>query len=172
MSLNKFRAASRNTSSTAAVLNQTNNILLGSMPEGTFVTMFYAIYDSVSHELIYTQAGHPSGMLVHQEGESVMPLTTDGRPLGIFNQHMVNLEEKRLQLTGDDKVLLYTDAIMEAGGIHGELLDVNHLGAYLQNHIHTEIDTLIESVYNYGLEFSNVSDYSDDATLIGFEVLD
>ena len=172
MSLNTFRTAARNNPSTAAVLNQTNDMLLGAMPEGTFVTMFYAIYDSVNHELIYTQAGHPSGMLVRQDKGSVLPLATQGRPLGIFNQNMVNLEEKRQQLSGGDKVLLYTDAIMEAGGIDGDLLDEEHLGAYLHNHSDTVIDKLIENVFNYGLEFSHMSEYSDDVTLVGFEVLE
>lgn len=171
MSLTTFRSASRNNLSTAAVLNHTNEMLLDAMPEGTFVTMFYAIYDPVNHELIYTQAGHPAGMLIRQQEEAIFPLATHGRPIGLFNQHMVNLEEKRLQLSAGDKVLLYTDAITEAGGIDGALLDVEHLGTYLENHIHTPIDQLIESLYTYGLEFSHVNDYSDDVTLIGLEVL-
>ncbi|HKJ68245.1 MAG TPA: SpoIIE family protein phosphatase [bacterium] len=171
MSSNTFKTISRNNPSTESVLQQTNHLLTGAMPAGTFVTMFYVIYNARQKELIYTQAGHPPGFLISGQSGEVITLSTRGTPLGILEESMVTFEEKSIRLASGDKVLLYTDAINEAGGIDGDFLDPEHLRAFLINHTQSGIEELIDRVYSYGLEFSGMRDYSDDATLIGFEVL-
>ena len=56
MSAITFKNASPGEFSPKKVLSQTNEILFGQMPGGTFVSMFYLIYDSQKNELTFSQA--------------------------------------------------------------------------------------------------------------------
>ena len=153
------------------VLSQTNEILFGQMPGGTFVSMFYLIYDSQKKELTFSQAGHPPGFLLRAHTKEVKKLTTEGMLIGIFPNDHVNFGEEKIQLQPGDKILLYTDAIIEAFSKKGEMFDLKDLESILNEHIDLPIDQLLEEVYQHGLEFSGKSNYDDDATLVGFEVL-
>jgi serine phosphatase RsbU (regulator of sigma subunit) len=134
--------------------------------------MFYLIYDSQKRELTFSQAGHPPGFLLRAQTNEVKKLTTEGMLIGIFPNDHVNFGEEKMQLIPGDKILLYTDAIIEAFSKKGEMFDLKDLHIMLQEHIDLPIEQLLEEVYQHGLEFSGKSSYDDDATLVGFEVLE
>ena len=171
MSAITFKNASPGVLSPKKVLSQTNEILFGQMPGGTFVSMFYLVYDSQKNELTFSQAGHPPGFLLRTQTKEVKKLTTEGMLIGIFPNEHVNFGEEKIQLIAGDKILLYTDAIIEAFSKKGEMFDLKDLESILNEHIDMPIDQLLEEVYQHGLEFSGKSNYDDDATLVGFEVL-
>ena len=171
MSSITFKNVSPGEFSSKKVLSQTNDILFGQMPGGTFVSMFYLIYDSQQKELSFSQAGHPPGFLLRTRTKEVKKLTTEGMLIGIFPNDHVNFGEEKIQLQAGDKILLYTDAIIEAFSKKGEMFDLNDLESILHEHIGLPIDHLLDEVYQHGLEFSGKSNYDDDATLVGFEVL-
>ena len=154
------------------VLSQTNEILFNQMPGGTFVSMFYIIFDANENELTFSQAGHPPAFLIRSNKKEVLKLTTNGTLIGIFPNKHASFEEKKIQLFPGDKILLYTDAIIEAFSKKGEMFDLSDLEQTLKEHIDLPIDQLLEEVYQHGLEFSGKESYDDDATLVGFEVLD
>lgn len=172
MSSITFKNSSRGILSTRDVLRQTNDILFGHMPTGTFVSMFYLIYDTQKRELTYSQAGHPPGFLLRSPKNEVKKLTTDGALIGIFPTDFSNFGENKIQLEPGDKIFIYTDAIIEAPNKKGEMLDLNHLQVMLQEYIDLPIDQLLEKIYQHGLEFCGEASYDDDATLVGFEVLE
>jgi len=170
MSAITFKNASPGVFSPKKVLSQTNEILFGQMPGGTFVSMFYLIYDSQKKELTFSQAGHPPGFLLRAQTKEVKKLTTEGMLIGIFPNDHVNFGEEKINLVPGDKIFLYTDAIIEAFSKKGEMFDLKDLESILNEHIDMPIDQLLEEVYQHGLEFSGKSNYDDDATLVGFEV--
>lgn len=171
MSSITFKNVSPGEFSPKKVLSQTNEILFGQMPGGTFVSMFYLVYDSQKKELTFSQAGHPPGFLLRPQTNEIKKLTTEGMLIGIFPNDHVNFGEKKIELLPGDKILLYTDAIIEAFSKKGEMFDLNDLEAMLHDHFDLPIDQLLDEVYQHGLEFSGKSSYDDDATLVGFEVL-
>ena len=119
-----------------------------------------------------TTTGHPPGFLLRHKKNEVKKLTADGSLIGIFPASYSNFGEKKIQLEPGDKIFLYTDAIIEAFNKKGEMLDLKYLQVMLQEHIHLPIDQLLEEAYQHGLEFSGEPSYDDDATLVGFEVLE
>ena len=171
MSSITFKNLSPGTLSTKDVLRQTNEILFGQMPGGTFVSMFYLIYDTQKKELTFSQAGHPPGFLLRHRTNEVKKLIADGTLIGIFPSSYSNFGEEKIQLEPGDKIFLYTDAIIEAFSKKGEMFDLKDLEIVLKEHIDLPIDKLLEEVYQHGLEFSGKSSYDDDATLVGFEVI-
>ena len=171
MSSNTFKDVSQGEYSTEKVIDNTNARLFGNMPVGTFVSMFYAIYDITKRELGYTQAGHPPGLLIRPRNKEVIQLVTEGMLVGIFPQEDVRFGEKKVEFYCGDKLLLFTDAITEAFENNGNILDMEDLKSFVKTNIYLPIDELLEEVYTFGLQFSGQEVYHDDATLIGFEVL-
>jgi GAF domain-containing protein len=103
--------------SPAAVLEQTNRMLLGRLPRDTFVTAFVGV---LSHEsLRYCNAGHLPPLRV-RDGRAE-PLDLHGLPLGVDDVR--SYSESDLSLAGGDLVFAYTDGLVEArrdGEVYGQ----------------------------------------------------
>ncbi len=171
MSSISFKRAAEKQLSTKAVFTKTNELLFGEMPGGAFVSMFYIIYDNKNREITYSQAGHPPAFLLRPKTKEVIRLTNKGTLIGIFKNDYAVYEESKMKMKVGDKVILYTDAIIEAFSEQGEMMEMSRLKDFLAQNINLPIDQLLEAVYNFGIEFSQKKAYNDDATLVGFEIL-
>jgi len=171
MSSNAFKDNCPGDDSTRSVIEKTNRLLTGKMPAGTFVTMFYAIYEKETKTLVYTQAGHPPGFVLRPASGEVITLESEGILMGIVPEKQAVFGEKRIALKKGDKVILYTDAIMEAGIKAECMLDPENLIRFLKDEMNSPVDTLLEHVYQYGLTAAGVTNYDDDVTMVGFEIM-
>jgi GAF domain-containing protein len=103
--------------SPAAVLEQTNRMLLGRLPRDTFVTAFLGVLSQES--LRYCNAGHLSPLRVC--GGRAEPLDLHGLPLGVDD--VASYSESELELTPGDLVFAYSDGLVEArrgGDVYGQ----------------------------------------------------
>ncbi len=156
--------------STKLILELVNESLQNKLQEGKFATMVYGVYDASTQTLAYTSAGHPDGLVIRPPDHEVVPLQTEGMLIGLFPNEIANYEEKTFHLQPGDKVLFYTDAIIEVMDENRQLLGVKRLSDFLVEHSKLPVDILLEKVYEYGLEYSGRSSYDDDFTMIGLEV--
>ena len=170
MSAMGFKNVAPGHHSTERVLHAVNETLYGKLHSSNFVAMFYAILDIEAQTLIYTQAGNPPALLVRQRTGDVVPLETAGAVIGLFPN--VRLEEKKVPLERGDKVLFYTDAIVESANPDGEMLGVEGLRSFLAQRSDLPIETLLEQVYALGQEHSGQDDYEDDFTIVGLQLAD
>ena len=118
-----FKNAVEQGTSSEMVVEATNKALKNKMPRGAFITMFYAIYNSKTRILTYTQAGHPQGLILRPATREVIPLTTNGSLVGVFSDSKVSFGEKEIVLREDDRFILYTDAIIETRNSLNEMLE-------------------------------------------------
>ncbi|MGK5094147.1 PP2C family protein-serine/threonine phosphatase [Deltaproteobacteria bacterium TL4] len=153
-----------------AVIRMTNGMLEGKLPAGMFATMFYGIYDSSNQTLTYTSAAHPPGMVIRPQTQEIFPLKTKGMVVGLLSRKIVNYEEKTFQLLAGDKVLLYTDGILEVLGKQDQRMGIEGLEQFLKTYCDLALTALIDQFYEYALAYSN-NGFSDDITLVGLEVL-
>jgi GAF domain-containing protein len=101
-------ARSWDTRSPAAVLEQTNAMLMGRLPPDSFVTAFYGV---LSPGLLHwAGAGHLPPF--HVSGASVYPLEPHGLPLGV--ERSPHYGESELELAAGDLVFAFTDGLVEA----------------------------------------------------------
>ena len=94
--------------SSAAVLEQTNAMLLERLPADTFVTAFLAILSS--DRLRYCNAGHLPPL--HVSGARARELRGHGVPLGVESSPGYRERERRLE--PGDLLFAYTDGLIEA----------------------------------------------------------
>lgn len=93
---------------------------------GHFVTAFYGIYDATSRKLTYSCAGHNPPRLLRCGTAAVQPLNDATMPpLGFM--HNINFFDQTLVLESGDRVVLYTDGIVEAQCPAGELFGTGRL---------------------------------------------
>lgn len=181
MASHVFKEAAKNSSNPEDVLRKTNLELYKKIPPGKFITMFYGVIDEVSKTFSYCQAGHPCAYLIRGDDQTVQELTTNCSLLGVFDDSMATFEQKTLSLAPRDKVVLYTDALLEAKAQDKTFLGSEHLNALLVASALYPIDQLLEQLYQSGLLFIESGEgnadnpisasYQDDMTLLGFEVI-
>jgi len=114
--------------SPADILKRLNERLysLWKSDDAWFVTMFYAIYDEESRELVFSSGGHQAALLVPaEEGRPIEHLKTEGLPVGIFDE--TEWEEKRVSLNKGDRLVVFTDGVNEARNPEGEIFTTNRL---------------------------------------------
>ena len=166
-----YKSSVQKNTSAEQVVTTTNKKLIDKMPKGAFITMFYAIYNSNTRILTYTQAGHPQGYIIRPKTKEAFPLTTKGSLVGVFGKEKITYGEKEISLQVGDKLILYTDAIIETRNRLNEMLEMKDFVEFLVSNCTLNISDLFDKVYQFGIDFSGKPTYDDDFTIVGFEVL-
>ncbi len=109
--------------SPGAVLERANDLLHPDIPPKMFVTCLYAILDPNSGRLVYANAGHDLPFQRH--GERVSELRATGMPLGLMPG--MRYEEKETTLGPGDRILFYSDGLVEAHNPEREMFGFPHL---------------------------------------------
>jgi sigma-B regulation protein RsbU (phosphoserine phosphatase) len=78
---------------------------------GLFITVAYALIDTVTHEIRISSAGHPSCLVLREDGSSVSVETT-GPALGLTPD--ATFGETRLFSGEGDRLLFHTDGLTQA----------------------------------------------------------
>lgn len=107
-----FRAFTYELSSTAESMTHTNTVICAQQAEtGKFVTVAGFVIDPESGHLDYTSAGHPPCAIRRANGQ-VEFISISNPPIG--TQDKWGYKSTEDQLEPGDKLLLYTDGILEA----------------------------------------------------------
>ena len=97
----------------AAILSRINTSLLAERPgPGVFITAVYCLIDIDRQLLTIASAGHVPVICVHSDGK-VDTIEHTGPALGL--EAAARFEEVQLQLSKNDRVLIYTDGLLELG---------------------------------------------------------
>ena len=117
-----------NTAQPAQLLTGMNAALCGNT-QGQFVTAAYVYMDAEARELRYAAAGHPA-MLLLRNG-TVTEISENGLLLGAAEN--ATYSDKTMALEPGDRLLLYTDGLVEARNAEGELFGDERLNAAFHN---------------------------------------
>ena len=127
-----LRAAGR--LSPAATLSIVGRDMAGDLPNGKFITAFYAILNHATGELRYARAGHPPALLANAASGQVEELNASGPGLGIGTQeaYRERLGEGSARIASGEMLLLYSDGIVGARNSRGEPFGAPRLMQVLQ----------------------------------------
>ena len=106
-----FRSLAREHSQPSDFLESANDVVVGEIAPGKFITMVYIVIDPRSGAVAAAGAGHPAPRIVRADGD-VTALEARGLVLGI--EIGQGYEDVHGQLARGDAVVLYTDGVLEA----------------------------------------------------------
>lgn len=156
--------------STSQICTQLNKRMTGILQEsGFYFTLFLGIVDFVNMELTYTNCGH-TDIYVITYNDTLYPLSTDSVFIGA-DEHM-NYPECIFELNTKDRIVLYTDGIIEirskSGKFYGNERFTNILVASREFSPQDQIDIIIKDLQNFIQSEQGI--IRDDLTLCIIEI--
>lgn len=167
-----FRAQIENIEEPDRVLTGMNLILTGQL-DSNFVTASCTFMDMEKGILRYAAAAHPP-LLIQQPGaELCTSLEKNGLMLGQFPEATYHCVQRKL--AGGDRLLLYTDGIIEACNSDGEEFGMESLQLYLnRNHavpVEKFADGLLKTIGSW-TDLQPSQSLDDDLTMVVIDILD
>ena len=124
------------------VMTKTNQIVHKFTPLEVFVTAFFGRLDARTGEMWFCCAGHPSPLVVRRAG-GVDRLGVANRLVGAFPG--LFFEEDRIRMSPGDRLLLYTDGLVEARQ-NGKMYGSDRLEAFLAAADWDSVQGLVDGV--------------------------
>jgi sigma-B regulation protein RsbU (phosphoserine phosphatase) len=141
------------------ILRQTGTVL--------FVTAFYCTLDSSTGQLHFARAGHPRPLRIQGNNNQIELLTDQsekgGPALGLLPG--VHYKTTTISLSPRDRILLFTDGIIEAEGSDNREFDLDGLTSSLHRNL-DHADGLLELIENDVRSFAGNNDIKDDICLV------
>jgi len=139
-----------------------NRILCDLTPVGKFISFFYAVLDNFENRLTYCNAGHNPPLLVRSDGQSV-ELKSTGAVLGQFPYWVY--EQSELQMKSGDRLLLFTDGLVEACNPSDEPFGEHNVIRIARENAASRAADLMALLINAASQHTD-GHFQDDASLI------
>jgi len=154
------RAFALTDSTPRSVVSQLNQALCRNANLRRFVTFFYAVYDSTTRCLTYSNAGHNPPAIVRADG-SVVRMAAGGMVVGMFD--LATYEQGEVRLDCGDRLLLFTDGITEAESSEGLEFGDDRLVETVVRHRSSNADGMVRGLFDEVTRFAG-RHLRDDAT--------
>ena len=154
--------------SAAECLKESNLLLANSSINYMFVTVFYAIFNTKTGLVTYSNAGHNLPHILRADG-TVERLPIDGQfMVGVFPEE--EYTDKTLQLEHGDTLVLFTDGVTEAMDSDGMMFGSERLDNILRREgVRREgvkSQEIVEAVKAGIADFVGDAEQSDDITML------
>ena len=150
-------------------LRQVNEMLIPESDTAMFVTIFYAVLDTRTGELTFSNGGHNPPYLVTASGD-VTPFEYVGGPI-IGKIPGLSFDSKTITLMPGDFIFMYSDGVTEAMDPSRNLFDDPRLIASLKRGKDLQLTDLLQSVQSELKEFAATEPQSDDITMLSMRYL-
>jgi len=142
-------------------LNDTIKDRLG----GNFLTAFYCVIDLDLEKITCANAGHTEGVYYRSAEDSFLPINTKGPLLGVWGDPL--FEEVTYDLLSGDKILLYTDGLIELMGDDNMLIvEESELKTMVRDNYKDNAKNISTKIVNDIKSRAQISEFQDDVTLL------
>lgn len=151
----------------AAMLKAVNRQVHASSLTDRYATLFYGVFKGATRTLRYVNAGHNPPIVIRRNG-SVHWLESGGAPVGMFPDS--HYEEGAVELYPGDRVLAYTDGVIEAVNPADVDWGVEGLRRAATENDARSAQDIVQAIFTSMDEFSR-GHQADDATVVVLKVL-
>lgn len=144
-----------------------NRILYEDVPRGMFVTTLYGVLDVASHRARFSSCGHPPAILWHARLKSPEVLHFSGLALGLDegSRFEASLQEQELSLEPGDRLILYTDGLVEAMDSREQHFE-EHFRKLIPSIADRSSEEFTRAVIDDLKQFQGSREQQDDLTLV------
>ena len=151
------------------VLENVNRLLMELGEPGMFVTVFYAVVDCRSRTMTYTRAGHDRPVIL-RKGE-LLQLGGQGMALGVMNSEPFILPEEEISLQEGDRLLMFSDGLVDALGKDGARYTLSRLHNFWQKLPLIPVKDVCSLTFEVLAGYQEGAEQSDDMTLLAIGVV-
>jgi serine phosphatase RsbU (regulator of sigma subunit) len=166
-----FASQTEHLADPAKVLTEINRILQGKI-ENSFVTAGYFFIHNGNRKISYSIAGHPPALLWRRTTKELIKLSANGTILGPFPDAVY--ENAEFDITKGDRLVLYTDGIIEAKNSAGSFFGDELFETFIVEHSFDSAEQTSELFLKHLSRWSGKSvttSYDDDLTLLVIDVI-
>ncbi|HQN17982.1 MAG TPA: SpoIIE family protein phosphatase [Syntrophobacteraceae bacterium] len=131
-----------------------------------FFTIVYMVLDTHRELLRYCSAAHPPPVLL-RTGGGLELLDKAGTIIGLGG--VVPFEEEEIRLAAGDKLILYTDGVLECQNEQGDFYGESRFHSLLQELRDHSVDQILDGVLDSLTAFAGGLSFQDDVSLLGVE---
>jgi phosphoserine phosphatase RsbU/P len=147
----------------ARLFNHLNRFLCDHAEVGRYATMFFGILDERGG-LEYINAGHPSPILIRQNGSAEEAFTEGSFPVGLVPE--AEYCAAAVKLEPGDTLVLFSDGVTEAMDPNEDFFGIPRLVQLLTGHNDTPLDEMQKMLLEAVENFSRGASQADDLTLL------
>lgn len=133
---------------------------------GEFITLFYGIIDVGKKQMTYCNCGHEPPILIRDSRTT--DLDTGGLVLGV--DPGAEYETDTIELRDGDRMLLYTDGMIDAVNFDGEIWGREKLVDTVKSCDCSSAEQMIRDILRYRRRFVGLAPQTDDTSLIALKV--
>lgn len=146
------------------------NLHLFDKMEGNLLTAGYCFISRIEKKVHYARAGHePLLHITRKNGESVLhEYMPQGRVIGVHSS--MELELVEFEIDAGDRIIAYTDGLVEAFNDNREMFGLERLKSLLLKSVNLSIDEAIEFIFGELQVWRSSGRFDDDFTLIMIDI--
>jgi len=161
-----FRMLSEEELGVGETMMRANRRIKKDIKSGMFVALLYAVLDAEKNTVGMCSAGQTQPLLMSAKTAEPTLVETVGDtfPLGILDE--ANYEETQFQMAPGDKVVFYTDGIVEAMNKQQEIYGFERLEAVIKSSPAETAEALMNDIIRNVSDFTGAAPQHDDLTII------
>ena len=160
-----LKSQAGNDKSTASILTHVNNEIAKDNDAYMFITVFMAILNTNTGELLYSNAGHNPSYILHKEQDHVTKLGDLHGPVVGAMENMT-YKETMLNINKDDIILAYTDGVTESKNTKEEMYSDARFVEFLEKEKHNSPEDLTNKIIKSVKSFEGEAEQFDDITVL------
>jgi serine phosphatase RsbU (regulator of sigma subunit) len=139
-------------------------------PLGMLLSFFIGLIDAEAGTFTYSGAGHPPPILQCCSAHNLKRLDSQNIILGAAEESVIDNGQNTVDIHKGDRLILYTDGIIEANDGKGHMLGIDGLQEIIRKHFETSPEDLANEIINTARGISE-SQPADDMSLILLHML-
>jgi serine phosphatase RsbU (regulator of sigma subunit)/CHASE2 domain-containing sensor protein len=161
-----FRMLSEEELSVGETMIRANRRIKQDIKSGMFVALLYAVHDVEDGSVSLCSAGQTQPLLLSAKTSEPTLVETVGDtfPLGILDE--ANYEETQLKMEPGDKVVYYTDGIVEAMNKNEDMYGFERLNEVVKSSTAENAEDLMNDIIKDVSDFTGAAPQHDDLTII------
>jgi len=138
--------------------------------ETHFVAASYIYIDREKRKLLHSNAGHSPLIIYSSSNDEITTVRSKGKILGLLELNSLELIE--IDIKPGDRIILYTDCIIETRNSSNELFGEERFHQYIREHSGKKAEIFVNSLPSHLEEWAgNRGHFEDDLTLVVVDIL-